>query len=60
MISIRELVIVLLIVAVAATYIVYSVFLPAFRKKAGNSKPGCSDDCGCDAKEKIEELIKKK
>ena len=60
MISYTEIFIVLLIVVVAATYIVYSVFLPAFRRKADNSKTGCSGDCACDAKDKIEELIKKK
>lgn len=60
MISITELIIVLLFVACATVYIIYSILIPSFRKKASNSKPGCSDDCGCEAKDKIAEFTKGK
>ena len=59
MINLFEIVIIMFIVGGAVAYLIYKVFVPALRRKPDQGKPGCSDDCGCDAKDKIEELRKK-
>ena len=60
MTDIIELVIVIIAVSVAVAYIVFTLFLPVIRKNSKKNEPGCSDQCGCEAKDKISELTKGK